>query len=353
MFFEWHGQQPVMLRCIDKYYETYDTVSIKLADCTEPRQFQYKPGQFVTLGVSIDGHMEYRAYSISSPSHEPYLQLTIKRVSGGKVSNYIIDTLQVDDTVQVLPPTGSFNCIDSPPTYHKGQAQVLLISAGCGITPVFAMAQHWLNQATPADRPADIVFLHSARSPEATIYYEQLEMLDAVYDNFHLQLLLKNRDGTQHTQGRLRESLLQALVPNLWQRSVYLCGPSQFMQDVATYLQALGCDMANVYQESFMPTSHSHAKAEHASSTVQVTVPDYAQTINAQPGQLLADVLEEAGLPIVTACRSGICGSCKCRVQHGEVSSLSQETLSEEEIAQGYVLACSSTINSDVEVGLG
>ncbi|MFC3022937.1 2Fe-2S iron-sulfur cluster-binding protein [Vibrio zhugei] len=353
MFFEWHGQQPQTLRCIDKYFETDDSVSIRLADCREPRQFQFKPGQFVNVGVPIDGHMVYRAYSISSPSHETYLQLTIKRVRGGTVSNYLLDTLQVDDTVQVLPPTGNFNCIDNPPQSHQGQAQVLLLSAGCGITPVFAMAQHWLNQTTPDEWPADIVFVHSARSPEATIYYDQLETLDAVYDHFHLQLVLKNRDGTAHTQGRLSESLLKRLVPDVRQRTVYLCGPSQYMQDTVTYLHALGCDMANVYQESFTPTRHSHAKAERALPNVQVAVPKYAQTIHAQPGQLLADVLEEAGLPLVTACRSGICGSCKCRVTRGEVVTTSQDTLTDEEIAKGYVLACSASINTDVDVEIG
>ena len=69
-------------------------------------------------------------------------------------------------------------------------------------------------------------------------------------------------------------------------------------------------------------------------------------------GATLADVLEESGVPIIIACRSGMCGSCKCKVEKGEVSRTSTETLSEEDIAQGYTLACSSQVQSDVEVSL-
>lgn len=134
MFFEWQGSQTVTLRCVDKYHETADAVSLKLADLSESLLFEFKAGQFINLGVEIDGKMEFRAYSLSSLSGDDCLQLTIKRVDGGKVSNYIIDKLLIGDTVQALPPTGDFNCIDHPPIAINGRKKALLISAGCGIT---------------------------------------------------------------------------------------------------------------------------------------------------------------------------------------------------------------------------
>ncbi|MDV6250774.1 hybrid-cluster NAD(P)-dependent oxidoreductase [Vibrio sp. EA2] len=356
MFFEWQGNQPVTLRCIDKYFETHDTVSIKLAELTESLLFQFKPGQFINLGVEIDGKMEFRAYSISSVTEDDHLQLTIKRVAGGKVSNYIVDSLLLGDTVQALPPAGEFNCIDHPPVVQDGKTKALLISAGCGVTPVFSMAKHWLSNQNENDINVDIEFLHIARSPAETIYYDQLETFDTVYPNFHLKLLLKNREGTSHPQGRLNADWLQGLVPDLKQRTVYLCGPNQFMQDVHAYLKELGFDMANFYQESFTPAANETVTNEPdgvSNKSVSVCVPDFGHNLDAQKGQVLADVLEEAGLPLIVACRSGICGSCKCKVGKGSVSSTSQETLTAEEIEQGYVLACSSTIEDDLEVQIG
>ncbi len=347
MFFEWQGNQPVTLRCIDKYFETPDTVSLKLADLSESLLFEFKAGQFINLGVEVDNKMEYRAYSLSSLSGDDCLQLTIKRVDGGKVSNYIIDKLLIGDTVQALPPAGEFNCIDHPPKAHQGQKKALLVSAGCGITPVFAMARHWLNN----EQHVDIEFLHIARSQQETIYFDLLETYNSVYLDFKLKLLLKNRGETLYPEGRLDAQWLQTLVPDFKDRTVYLCGPNQFMLDVHSYLSELGFDMANFYQESFTPAASE--PSEVSSESASIFVPDFAQTIEAQKGEVLADALENAGLPLIVACRSGICGSCKCKVNKGDVASTSQETLTPEEIEQGYVLACSSTIESDLEVQIG
>ncbi|WP_038174463.1 hybrid-cluster NAD(P)-dependent oxidoreductase [Vibrio pacinii] len=347
MFFQWQDHHPVTLICIDKYYETNDAVSIKLADLSESLLFEFKAGQFITLGVDIDGKTEFRAYSLCSQSGDDHLQLTIKRVEGGKVSNFILDKLMVGDTLQVLPPKGDFNCIDHPPCVHQGQKKALLISAGCGITPVMAMAKQWLN----SDELVDIEFLHIARSQQETIYFDLIETYHAAYDHFHLRLLLKNREATDYPEGRLNAVWLQQLVPDFKQRTIYLCGPNQFMQDVRRYFTDLDFDMRHFFQESFTPTQQT--QQEVSSEQVMVQVPDLATSIEANKGDLLADVLENAGLPLIVACRSGICGSCKCKVSQGAVTSTSQETLTEQELEQGYVLACSSSLESDVKVQLG
>lgn len=347
MFFEWQGDQAVTLLCVDKYYETHDSVSLKLAEQSKSLLFEFKAGQFVNIGVQIDGKMEFRAYSISSTSGEDHLQLTIKCVDGGKVSNFIVDSLSIGDTVQVLRPAGEFNCIDNPPRLHKGQQKALLISAGCGISPVFAMAKYWLSH----DEPVDIEFLHIARSPDETIYFDLLETYHTAYPNFNLKLLLKNRDGTSYPQGRLNKEWLQELVPDFDARTVYLCGPSQFMQDTQGYLVELGFDMVNFFQESFTPTQRDEIDVSDESAVI--SIPNIGKTIDAKKGEVLADVLEGAGLPLIVACRSGICGSCKCKVNIGEVKSTSQQTLTEDEIAQGYVLACSSILESDLNVEIG
>ncbi|EHN68255.1 hybrid-cluster NAD(P)-dependent oxidoreductase [Aliivibrio fischeri] len=333
---------PVQLRCDKKWQETDDTISLQLIS-GHKETFDFKPGQFVSIGIEIEGKMEYRAYSISSIPNQDFLQLTIKRVEGGKVSNYLIDQLNESDEVAVLAPTGPFNSIDCKP-----RKKVALLSAGCGITPVMSMAKSWIAQ----NKDIDITFIHMAKSPEHTIYFDELQYLNNQHANFNLKLLLKNPQFTDYPQGRLDQEWLVTLCPDLVDRSVFLCGPTNFMQDMKKYVEAIGLDMAHFFQESFTPIEPEITEAVENSGVVQFDVPAFGVSKEIDKGATLADVLEESGVPIIIACRSGMCGSCKCKVTKGDVSRTSTETLSEEDIAQGYTLACSSQVQSDIEVSL-
>ncbi len=330
------------LRCDKKWLETDDTISLQLSSDNNST-FDFKPGQFISVGVELNGKMEYRAYSISSVPQQDFLQLTIKRVEGGKVSNYLIDEFNEGDSLSVLAPTGPFNSVDC-----SAKPKIALLSAGCGITPVMSMARTWLANKTNVD----ITFIHMARSPEHTIYFDELQYLNQHHDNFSLQLLLKEPQYTDFPQGRLDQKWLTTLCPDLTERTVFLCGPMNFMQDMKTYVEAIGLDMAHFFQESFTPIEPETNDSADASAVVQFEVPAFGVSKEIDKGATLADVLEDSGVPIIIACRSGICGSCKCKVTKGEVSRTSTETLTEEELAQGYTLACSSQVQSDVEVSL-
>ncbi len=335
------------LRCDKKWPETDDTISLQLSpinnDSDNNQSFDFKPGQFISLGVELNGKMEYRAYSISSIPNQDFLQLTIKRVDGGKVSNCLIDKFNEGDSILALAPTGPFNSVDC-----ISKPKIALLSAGCGITPVMSMARTWLSN----NANVDITFIHMARSPEHTIYFDELQYLNEKHTNFNLQLLLKEPQYTDYPQGRLDQEWLTTLCPDLTERTVFLCGPTGFMQDMKIYVEAMGLDMDNFYQESFTPIEPEVSETDDASGVVQFEVPAFGVSREIDKGATLADVLEESGVPIIIACRSGMCGSCKCKVEKGEVSRTSTETLSEEDIAQGYTLACSSQVQSDVEVSL-
>jgi NADH oxidoreductase Hcr len=348
--YAWSDSDSISLVCLKKWHETPDTVSFELGSIPQDLHFNFKPGQFITLGLNMPQKMDYRAYSIASDTDDNRLKLTVKRVEGGLVSNFIVDELDEGDEVTVLKPAGEFNCIDCKPSATN---KVTLVSAGCGITPVISMVKYWLKH----DPAIEIDFIHQARSKHETIYFEELSQLDDMHPNFNLKLLLKDNQGTTAPQGRLDKSWLVRLSPDILERTVYLCGPVGFMEDVEGYLTELEFNMANFYQESFTPISKLEStdgtEVGAQGGSVEVFVPAFGAKVEADLGTPLADSLEKAGVPIIIACRSGICGSCKCKVTKGSVTSSSQETLTPEEIEQGYVLACSSTIESELEVELG
>ncbi|MHA2936799.1 2Fe-2S iron-sulfur cluster-binding protein [Vibrio sp. RC27] len=339
----WSQSVPLEFHCSDVWQETPDSVSFELQTTESPEPIDFKPGQFASLGFEINGQYHYRAYSISSLPRSGSLCFTVKRVENGLVSNHIVDTLSATAEVKVLAPQGQFNSHDC---LHGNK--VVLISAGCGITPVMSMAKQWL-----LDGNVDIEFIHIARNPENTIYFEELQMLAATHDQFKLKLLLKEENELGFSVGRLSREWLESLCPDIASRSVFTCGPATFMNDVEQYSSELGVDMSMFYQESFNQPEQSDESGDASGESFSLNVPGFGIEAEIEAGATLADKLEESGLPIIIACRSGMCGSCKCKVVSGDIERRSRETLSDEDIENGYVLACSTTVHSDVEVEIG
>lgn len=343
----WQYSDSIDLICKSKWSETPDTVSFALGSVDNDIQFDFKPGQFATLGFALAEGVEYRAYSISSLPKHNELVFTVKRVENGKVSNYIVDKLAIGERITALKPSGAFNSVDCQP-----KSKVVMLSAGCGITPVMSMVKQWLAESINLD----IVFIHQAKDKANTIYFAELEKLAATYPQFHLKLLLKDSSSTDYPQGRFDQQWFTELCPDFIERKAYLCGPVGFMQDTRSILESLNFDMSHFFEESFSPVQSLDpiaAEATAETTSVTVSVPSFGVEVGSvQAGSMLIDALEKGGVPVIAACRSGICGSCKCRVKVGMVERVSTETLTQDQIDQGFVLACSCIVKSDVEVSL-
>ncbi|MBD1576467.1 hybrid-cluster NAD(P)-dependent oxidoreductase [Vibrio sp. S11_S32] len=356
--FQWPSNGPATLVCKRKWAETSNSVSFTLAPESINDQdiaFNFIPGQFITLGIEIDGKMEYRAYSLSSMPNQTELQLTIKRVAGGKVSNYIVDSLQEGQAVSVLKPAGEFHIERRSQDQAHGN-RIVLLSAGCGITPVMSMAKTLLANK---DDSTDIHFIHAATQIDQIIYHQELLAMAEQHARFHVSIMLEYAKGSDYLEGRLTQAALANYCADIAERTTFLCGPVGFMGAMQENLQALGMDMDNFYQESFTPAESTQPDVElnnadkvEALANATIFVPTFGAQVEAKIGSALIDALEAAKVPVIAACRSGICGSCKCKVTKGEFTRTSTETLTVDEIEQGFVLACSCQVHSDLEVAL-
>ncbi|MCS6206418.1 hybrid-cluster NAD(P)-dependent oxidoreductase [Shewanella baltica] len=351
------------LVCVERWNETIDVVSFRF-QAGEPMKFDYKPGQFMTFVLDINGEQVCRSYTLSSSPSRPYsLMVTIKRVAGGLVSNYLIDHLQPGQRVRVLQPTGQFNLVDIP------AAKYLFLSAGCGITPMYSMSRY----LTDTQIDADIAFVHSARSDADIIFKSSLETMANRFNAFKLSYALESATESllfspkiSFDIGRLTAQMLQTLVPDVTERTVYLCGPEPYMQAVKALLAELNFDMSRLHHESFATAEKAarnqlmQAKSSETDENPQAeafTLPTFNLAIGDRStrltqGQSLLEGIESEGLPIIAACRSGVCGACKCQVLEGETVSTSVMMLSAAEIDAGFVLACSTTLTSDVTLKL-
>ena len=242
-----------LLKCVQIINETVDVKTFTFVS-EPPVKFDYQPGQFATLNLDIDGKSVKRSYSISSTPSRPHtLEITVKRVPAphdepsappGLVSNWLHDNLKVGSQIEMNAPVGKFTNFANP------SAKLFLISAGSGITPMMSMSR-WICDTVSN---VDIVFLHSARSPEDIIFRQELEMMSSRYPNFKLAITVTRPEIGQPWYGytgRINETILPAIASDYKERTVYVCGPNPFMEATKELLQKINFPMENYYEESF------------------------------------------------------------------------------------------------------
>ena len=241
------------VRCVQIIDETVDVKTFTFT-AEPPVKFDYQPGQFITLNLDINGKSVKRSYSISSTPSRPHtIEITVKRVPTpadeptappGLVSNWLHDNLKVGSQIEINAPMGKFTNFANP------SAKLFLISAGSGITPMMSMSR-WICDTVSN---VDIVFLHSARSPEDIIFRQELEMMTARYPNFKLAITTTRPVPGQPWYGytgRINETILPAIASDYKERTVYVCGPNPFMEATKELLKNIGFPMENYYEESF------------------------------------------------------------------------------------------------------
>ncbi|MBA1273600.1 glycine-betaine demethylase subunit GbcB [Stutzerimonas azotifigens] len=345
-----------VVRCVKVIQETWDVRTFCfMAD--QPILFFFKPGQFVTLELEIDGESVMRSYTISSAPSVPYsFSLTIKRVPGGRVSNWLHDNLSEGDQVPVHGPVGLFNAIDFPAD------KVLFLSGGVGITPVMSMTRWFFD----TNANVDMVFIHSARSPKDVIYHRELEFMASRIVNFSLHLICEKQnlgEAWAGYRGYLNQKMLELMAPDYLEREIFCCGPTPYMVAVKQLLQANGFDMRRYHEESFgatPPEVREDVKelAEQAADAPQVPAADLNQveflatgkSIRIGPNETVHAAAAQLGLHIPKACGMGICGTCKVMKRSGEVEMEHNGGITDEDIAEGYILSCCSVPKGDVTI---
>lgn len=373
------------VRCIQIIDETHDVKTFRfVADSS--LLFTYKPGQFVTLNLEINGEEISRSYSISSTPSRPHcLEITVKRVPApdpalppGLVSNWLHDNIKVGSQINLTGPMGKFTCFEKP------TKKLLLISAGSGITPMMAMSR-WIYD-TCAD--VDTVFFHSARSPQDIIFHQELKLLSAQYPNFRLAVSTTRREPGQSWMGftgRLDAVMMKLIAPDYCDRTVYVCGPNPFMEATKQMLESIGFPMDNYHEESFgsppkaqkskeplpKPLADSSprgmglqgmlnslqdpgvskaipsgsdkpsATVSKASVTQAVVFSKSSKEVVCDGEESILDLADQEGVKIRSSCRAGSCGACKKRKLEGEITYQGEpEALEEEDKQEGYILTC-------------
>ncbi|MFI7189754.1 2Fe-2S iron-sulfur cluster-binding protein [Nocardia nova] len=337
---------PVVVEIVRVVRETADAVSLELAPQPEhAERFGYRPGQFLTLRIpsELTGSVS-RCYSLSSAPHEGGpLKVTVKRTAAGYASNWLCDNAVAGDTLQVLPPAGLF-------TPASLDADLLLFAGGSGITPVLSILKSVLAQGS-----GHCTLVYANRDESSVIFAAELAELAGGHPD-RLQVL----HWLESVQGLPSVAQLSALVRHWADRETFVCGPGPFMDAVAAAMAAHGAGRRRVHMEKFVSLTGNPFEAAPPASdgadladsaNVEVDLDGEHHRMAWPRRQVLLDTLLAAGLEVPYSCREGACSACVCRVVSGEVSMRRNEVLEEEDLAEGYVLACQAVpVTDDVSI---
>jgi len=288
-------------------------------------------GQFVRVQLEINGRRVERAYSLSSRPGTRRIAITVKRQDQGLASRHLHAAVKVGDVLTISQALGEFVLPSVPPS------RMLLLSAGSGITPVMAM----LRDLRARRYQGDVVFLHVCKSQADLIFAAQLKAIAA--DFAELSLVVHYTAGA----GPLSPEVLAVEVPDLAQRSTWMCGPTGFMDAVSGYWQREGIN-APLMREQFVGAALLPSTAP--GTPVNVSLISSGASFTTWGTEPLLVQAERAGLSPKHGCRIGICRSCQCvktsgtveNLQTGEVSSAPNE----------LIRLCISTARSDVVLAL-
>jgi ferredoxin-NADP reductase len=313
--------------------------------------FRYKPGQFLTLEVPLPDGTVHRTYTISSsPSQSLSISVTVKAQAGSRASRWLVDNMKPGMRLRVIGPGGIFTLPRQP------DGKYLFISAGSGITPLMSMTSYLFDRG---EEP-DVSFITCARRPSELIFRKRLEHMATRVPGIKLHFVVSEDDPFDvwtGYRGRFNQLMLGLMASNYLERDVYCCGPESFMQAVRDMLNALGYDMGRYNQESFHAPVLTAAEAPVIDDVVpqeteraEIVFADSGiSAVCAQTDTVLA-VAKAAGLNIPSGCTFGVCGTCRVRKRSGEVHMVHNGGISEDDIEDGYILACCSNPIGRVEL---
>jgi ring-1,2-phenylacetyl-CoA epoxidase subunit PaaE len=336
------------LRVAEIVPETSEANSIRFDVPPELRErFAFKAGQHLTLRATIGGDEVRRNYSLCTAPDEQDWMVTVKRIGGGLFSNWVGDRLKAGDNVDVMPPHGSFTTeISGKPRHLVG------IAGGSGITPVISLIRTVLK-SEPNSR---FTLLYGNRDSSSVIFLEALAALkDKYLDRFEIYHFLDAEEqDIELFNGMLNRDRLDAAIPALVPDAAevdgwFICGPGPMMDAAEGVLLDGNVPRERIHIERFTADRPPGAvmremadlQTQAEGASVAVTLDGRTRRVPFTAGNIL-DSARAAGLPAPFACKAGVCATCRAKVIKGKVEMAVHYGLTDDEVADGYVLTCQS-----------
>lgn len=340
------------LKVHDIRIETNDTVTLRFK---QPglKKIKYIAGQYLTLIFRINGRRYIRPYSFSSsPGIDPFLEVTVKRIPGGIISNHINDTIRIGDSIEVMEPMGDF-------IYQNGKdpdiKTVALWGVGSGITPLISIAKYLL--ATHTDKK--VILLYGNRNHESVIFKDQIAQLQQVYTNtftawhFFTQSAI-DENNPYIIQGRIDPDkvFLNFKEDDLLNSTHYICGPPGLKESVKSALGSKKIPTSRIYTEDFELVKNPTDFEDIHTQFVEIAFNNTVTTLEVIKGKSILEAGLDANMELPYSCQTGNCITCKGTLLSGTVKTIGVDKLPEDLGEHEYLLCCSYPISNGVNISI-
>jgi 3-ketosteroid 9alpha-monooxygenase subunit B len=317
--------------------ETHDTKTFVLEIPTSlGNLYEYRAGQFCAIRATVDGDELVRCYSMSTaPAADKAFAFTVKRVPGGLMSNWLHDHVQVGDTVDLMPPAGTF-CV------RPSAGPIVAFCGGSGVTPILSIVKEVL---ATTGQPVHV--LYANRDHSSIIFRAELDLLAATNPG-----RLHVRHHLDDQAGFLNENDIVEFVTGMADGAFYVCGPTPFMDVVETGLAQAGMGTSNIAIERFIAgrdpaapadpgaPDHDSTSDDEGTKTVTIVLKGKRNTVDYVAGDTVLDTARRGGLKPPFSCEMGSCASCMALVHEGSATMRANSALSADEVSAGWVLTC-------------
>lgn len=307
-----------------------------------PSGFSYKAGQYITLILNINQKEVRRPYSLSSaPALNEMPFITVKEIENGEASRYLHQQIQEGQLLKSLEPNGRFVLPETTPKH------VVFFAAGSGISPVFGLIKEAL-----ATTSANIELLYSNRSKEEAIFYDELTALQQQYtERFNITWFFSNSKFL--LKARLSRIVLEEFVQQRFQNInevlFYTCGPFVYMEMIFITLLTLGVKPEQLCKETFTTLDEeddgsllNDETRNYVDSEVTFITSTQTYLFKVKAHETILQAAIKQQIPMNYSCMRGMCSSCICSLQQGEINMYNNQVLTDNETANGRILVCTA-----------
>jgi ferredoxin-NADP reductase len=333
----------LQLRIDEIKWELPDTATFYLVE-VDGHKVPYKAGQFLTLIFNHHNQEIRRSYSLSSSPDDDRLAITVKRITNGEISRFLLTKVNVGDVLTVAQPAGVFTVNN-----YQSEKDILFFAAGSGITPVFSQIKYILNR--PGKSKLHLIY--SSQSGEAILFNNELnELLERYPERLNITHLLSS-DANRLTNIMVEQLVNEQLAFEKEKAGFYLCGPFVYMRMIRLTLLYMGVGPQQIHKENFVletiPVTGS--QTNYPPKNIRINFNNERHDVVEGENQSILQAALQNNIQLPYSCRSGICSACVAFCKTGKVEMAKNEVLTDEDIAKGWILTCTGhALTDDVEI---